>query len=140
MVFLHSTYKALGELVGEDNMMEIYCGFRGTQLRLPMKRYYKKSCTGVLQIQFNRYTRKSGANSYSANWTIKVPFFADLSLRKSLEFTILTVTSSGFKFIALIKRVHLLTAISMDWQQLTSEITQIYYVNLGRTSGQFHVF
>lgn len=36
---LHPTYKALYDIVGEDNLLKIYELFRGTQLQLPMKMY-----------------------------------------------------------------------------------------------------
>lgn len=36
---LHPTYKALYDIVGEDNLVKIYELFRGTQLQLPMKMY-----------------------------------------------------------------------------------------------------
>ncbi|WP_119327144.1 hypothetical protein [Companilactobacillus musae] len=36
---LHPSYKALWDLLGEDNMLKVYDQFRGTQLQLPMKLY-----------------------------------------------------------------------------------------------------
>lgn len=40
---LHPTYKALYDLVGEENLVKIYELFRGTQLQLPMKMYGRVS-------------------------------------------------------------------------------------------------
>lgn len=40
---LHPTYKALYDLVGEDNMMKVYHEFRGTQVQMPMKLYDRQT-------------------------------------------------------------------------------------------------
>lgn len=40
---LHPTYKALYDIVGEENLLKIYELFRGTQLQLPMKMYDRVS-------------------------------------------------------------------------------------------------
>jgi len=56
---LHPTYKALYDIVGEDNLLKIYELFRGTQLQLPMKMYDRISlkeaiCNGELNDMTNQ--------------------------------------------------------------------------------------
>lgn len=52
---LNSTYKALVDLVGEDNMLKIYNEFRGSQLQLPMKLYDRQE----LEKHLKKNTRKN---------------------------------------------------------------------------------
>ena len=51
---LHPSYKALWDLVGEENMMKIYDQFRGTQLQLPMKMYDRAELEKYLKSDFKR--------------------------------------------------------------------------------------
>ncbi|WP_436667254.1 hypothetical protein [Latilactobacillus sakei] len=46
---LHPSYKALWDLVGEENMLKIYEEFRGTQLQLPMRLYERNALESVLR-------------------------------------------------------------------------------------------
>ncbi len=68
---LHPTYKALYDIVGEDNLKKIYELFRGTQLQLPMKMYDRISlkdaiCKGELDDMTNQeISLKFG---YSPRW------------------------------------------------------------------------
>jgi len=68
---LHPTYKALYDIVGEDNLLKIYELFRGTQLQLPMKMYDRillkeAICKGKLDGMTNQeISLKFG---YSPRW------------------------------------------------------------------------
>lgn len=71
---LHPTYKALSDLVGEDNMMEIYREFRGTQLQLPMKLYDRKELEeylGSLNEQLVDVLELSRKYGFSQRWIKK---------------------------------------------------------------------
>ncbi|ARJ72220.1 hypothetical protein [Latilactobacillus sakei] len=45
---LHPSYKALWDLVGEENMLKIFNDFRGTQLQLPMRLYERNALEHIL--------------------------------------------------------------------------------------------
>ncbi|QFR68948.1 hypothetical protein [Companilactobacillus paralimentarius] len=51
---LHPTYKALYDLVGEDNMMKVYHEFRGTQVQMPMKLYDRQTLKNIWEVSVIR--------------------------------------------------------------------------------------
>lgn len=68
---LHPTYKALYDIVGEENLLKIYELFRGTQLQLPMKMYDRVSLKQAIQDgKLDNMTNQeiSLQSGYSPRW------------------------------------------------------------------------
>lgn len=67
---LHPSYKALWDLLGEDDMLKVYDQFRGTQLQLPMKLYDRVELEKYLNNHpVNRNVRElSNVYGFSPRW------------------------------------------------------------------------
>jgi len=68
---LHPTYKALYDIVGEEDLIKIYNLFRGTQLQLPMKMYDRVALKkAIREGQLNGMTNQeiSLEFGYSPRW------------------------------------------------------------------------
>lgn len=70
---LHPSYKALWDLLGEDDMLKVYDQFRGTQLQLPMKLYDRVKLEKFLNDKSDKKDVRELSNIYgfSPRWIKK---------------------------------------------------------------------